>query len=116
MDNWIQYVYRDYLKPLIGLMKKQLLRENIFHADETPVHVLKEDGRMDNIIQSSRLFKAINYCLSHRNELMNYLRDGDCSISNNLTERSSVHSPSVEKTGYFPALRLMPRPVPQHTV
>ena len=88
MANWIQYAYRDYLKPLIGLMKKQLLRENIFHADETPVHVLKEDGRMDNIIQSSRLFKAINYCLSHRNELMNYLRDGDCSISNNLAERS----------------------------
>ena len=32
--------------------------------------------------------EAINYCLSHRNELMNYLRDGDCSISNNLAERS----------------------------
>lgn len=34
------------------------------------------------------LSKAINYCLSHRNELMNYLRDGNCSISNNLAERS----------------------------
>lgn len=35
------------------------------------------------------LSKAINYCLSHRNELMNYLRDGNCSISNNLAERSN---------------------------
>ena len=34
------------------------------------------------------LSKAINYCLSHRNELMNYLRDGNCSIFNNLAERS----------------------------
>lgn len=25
-------------------------------------------------------------------------------------------SPSVEKIGYFPALRLVPKPVPQHTV
>ena len=224
MANWIQYVYRDYLKPLIGLMKKQLLSENILHADETPVQVLKEKGRknksksymwlyatgqyakhhirvfeyqpsragacaskflegfhgylhtdayagysqVDDVIhcccmaharrkfvealpeniehpdetipgrvikemgrlfkieqdcqeisaeerqkqrekeakpillalfeylekeqghvpQSSKLSKAINYCLSHRNELMNYLRDGDCSISNNLAERS----------------------------
>ena len=39
MANWIQYAYRDYLKPLIGLMKKQLLKENILHADETPAHV-----------------------------------------------------------------------------
>jgi len=45
MANWIQYAYRDYLKPLIGLMKKQLLSENILHADETPVQVLKEKGR-----------------------------------------------------------------------
>ena len=45
MANWIQYAYRDYLKPLIGLMEKQLLRENILHADETPVQVLKEKGR-----------------------------------------------------------------------
>ena len=45
----------------------------------------KEQG---HVPQSSKLSKAINYCLSHRNELMNYLRDGDCSISNNLAERS----------------------------
>ena len=224
MANLIQYAYRDYLKPLIGLMKKQLLSENILHADETPVQVLKEKGRKNksksymwlystgqyakhhirvfeyqpsragacaskfldgfhgylhtdayagysqvddvihcccmaharrkfvealpeniehpeetipgriikemgrlfkiekdcrelsaeerqkqreekakpillalfeylekeqgNVPQSSKLSKAINYCLSHRNELMNYLRDGNCSISNNLAERS----------------------------
>lgn len=27
MSNWIQYAYRDYLRPLIGLMKKHLLQE-----------------------------------------------------------------------------------------
>ncbi len=37
MANRIQYAYRDYLKPLVGLMKKKLLEEDILHADETPV-------------------------------------------------------------------------------
>ena len=41
-----------------------------------------------HVPQASKIFKAINYCLSHRNELINYLRDGNCSISNNLAERS----------------------------
>ena len=45
----------------------------------------KEKG---HVPQASKLSKAINYCLSHRNELMNYLHDGNCSISNNLAERS----------------------------
>ena len=45
----------------------------------------KEKG---HVPQASKLSKAINYYLSHRNELMNYLRDGNCSISNNLAERS----------------------------
>ena len=45
----------------------------------------KEKG---HVPQASKLSKAINYCLSHHNELMNYLRDGNCSISNNLAERS----------------------------
>lgn len=45
MSNWILYAYRDYLKPLVELMHRELLRESIIHADETKVQVMKEKGR-----------------------------------------------------------------------
>ncbi|MCM1543640.1 MAG: transposase [Blautia sp.] len=34
----------------------------------------------------SRLEKAVNYSKNHQETLMNYLKDGRCSISNNLAE------------------------------
>lgn len=45
MANWIIYAYRLYLKPLLGLLKKKLLKNNVLHADETPVQVMKEKNR-----------------------------------------------------------------------
>ena len=65
MANWIQYAYRDYLKPLIGLMKKQLLRENILHADETPVQVLKEKGRRNKSKSYMWLYSTGQYAKHH---------------------------------------------------
>ena len=35
----------------------------------------------------SKLQKAVNYALNHRETLMNYLKDGRCEISNNSAER-----------------------------
>ncbi len=35
----------------------------------------------------SKLSKAVNYALNHRDTLMNYLMDGRCEISNNAAER-----------------------------
>ena len=35
----------------------------------------------------SKLYKAVNYALNHKETLMNYLRDGRCEISNNSAER-----------------------------
>ena len=40
------------------------------------------------VLPKSKLGKAIYYALNHREEFMNYLKDGDCSISNNLAENS----------------------------
>ena len=65
MANWIQYAYRDYLKPLIGLMKKQLLSENILHADETPVQVLKEKGRKNKSKSYMWLYATGQYAKHH---------------------------------------------------
>jgi len=40
------------------------------------------------ILPKSKLGGALNYALNHKRELMNYLEDGNCSISNNLAENS----------------------------
>jgi transposase len=37
----------------------------------------------------SKLEKAVNYALNHRESLMNYLLDGRCEISNNAAERKA---------------------------
>lgn len=40
------------------------------------------------VLPKSKLGRAINYALNHKEEFMNYLEDGNCSISNNLAENS----------------------------
>jgi transposase len=40
------------------------------------------------VLPKSKLGEALNYALNHKQELMNYLKDGSCSISNNLAENS----------------------------
>lgn len=45
MSNWILASYRDWLSPVVGLLKEKLLEQNYLHIDETPVQVLLEPGR-----------------------------------------------------------------------
>lgn len=45
MANWIIRCSEDYLYPIIDYMKKVLLKRDIVHCDETPVQVLKENGK-----------------------------------------------------------------------
>ena len=80
MANWIQYAYRDYLKPLIELMKKQLLQEKILHADETPVQVLKEKGRKNKSKSYMWLYATGQYA-NHHIRLFEYqpFRAGACA-------------------------------------
>ena len=40
------------------------------------------------ILPKSKLSDALNYAINHKEDLTNYLEDGDCSISNNLAENS----------------------------
>jgi transposase len=41
-----------------------------------------------SILPKSKLSEAMNYSINQKIELMNYLKDGNCSISNNLAENS----------------------------
>lgn len=40
------------------------------------------------LLPKSKSAEAVNYALNHKESLMNYLQDGNCSISNNLVENS----------------------------
>ena len=45
MANWIIRSSEDYLMPVVHRLREELLKRDIIHCDETPVQVLKEDGR-----------------------------------------------------------------------
>lgn len=44
-SNWLLGVSEAYLKPMRERMRHHLVQQNILHADETPLQVLKEPGR-----------------------------------------------------------------------
>lgn len=45
MANWIIRCSQDHFTPLFDYLHRQLLVRDIVHCDETPVQVLKEEGR-----------------------------------------------------------------------
>jgi len=45
MSNWLIRASNDWLEPLYQQMRQGLLKEEILHADETVVQVLREPGR-----------------------------------------------------------------------
>lgn len=45
MANWIIRSSQDHLMPVVEHLRKELLKRDIIHCDETPVQVLKEEGK-----------------------------------------------------------------------
>ena len=45
MANWVIRCSQDYLMPVVAHLQKKLLERDIVHCDETPVQVLKEEGK-----------------------------------------------------------------------
>jgi len=45
MANWLVYCAQNYLSAVYSSLVSSLLKENVLHADETPVQVLREPGR-----------------------------------------------------------------------
>ena len=45
MANWVIQCSQTWLKPLYKHMKQRLLEQNVIHADESVVQMLKEDGK-----------------------------------------------------------------------
>ncbi|SFE97174.1 Transposase [Paenibacillus algorifonticola] len=45
MANWMIYGAQKWLMPLVSMMKAYLLRQDVLHADETTLQVLREPGK-----------------------------------------------------------------------
>lgn len=45
MANWIIRSSQDHFEPVIKHLRKKLLKREVIHCDETPVQVLKEEGK-----------------------------------------------------------------------
>ena len=45
MANWVIRCSQDYLMPVVAHLQKKLLERDVIHCDETPVQVLKEEGK-----------------------------------------------------------------------
>jgi transposase len=45
MANWVIKCAEEWLSPIYSLMKEELLKKEVLHADETVVQVLKEPGK-----------------------------------------------------------------------
>ena len=45
MANWVIRCSQDYFMPVVEHLRKELLSRDIVHCDETPVQVLKEEGK-----------------------------------------------------------------------
>jgi len=60
MANWIIRCAQDYFYPVIQYMRKKLLERDIIHCDETPVQVLKEDGKKPQTKSYMWLYRSGN--------------------------------------------------------
>ncbi len=60
MAYWIIRCSQDYFYPIIRYLREQLLKRDIIHCDETPVQVLKEDGKKPQTKSYMWLYRSGN--------------------------------------------------------
>ena len=62
MSNWLLAVYRDWLSHVVGHLRKELLKQEYLHIDETHVQVLKESGRKNTSDSYMWVYCSIRDC------------------------------------------------------
>lgn len=60
MANWVIRCSDDYFKPIIHHLQQKLLERDVVHCDETPVQVLKEDGKKPQMKSYMWLYRTGN--------------------------------------------------------
>ena len=71
MSNWMIYCSETWLAPLYDELHKQLLKEEIIHADETELQVLREPGRKAQTKSYMWLYRS-GACAEHPILLFEY--------------------------------------------
>lgn len=60
MANWIIRCSQDYFYPVVQYMREQLLKRELIHCDETPIQVLKEEGKKPQTKSYMWLYRSGN--------------------------------------------------------
>ncbi|WP_455598245.1 IS66 family transposase [Cloacibacillus sp.] len=58
MANWLLRAGKEWLYPLYKEMRRKLLEEEILHADETEIQVLREPGRASRTQSCMWLYRS----------------------------------------------------------
>ena len=93
MANWIIRCAQEYLYPVVEHMRKLLLSREVIHCDETPVQVLKEEGKKPQTKSYMWLYRTGNDDLEPI-VLYDYQpsRNGDHAVTFLKDFKGSVHS------------------------
>lgn len=93
MVNWVIRSSEDHLKPVIDRLRKELLSRDIIHCGETPVQVLKEDGKKPQTQSYMWLYRSGN---NGKNPIVLYdyqpSRNGDHAVNYLKGFKGYVHS------------------------
>lgn len=60
MANWIIRSSEDHLIPVVNHLRKELMKRDVIHCDETPVQVLKEEGKQPQTKSYMWLYRSGN--------------------------------------------------------
>lgn len=73
------------------------------------------DYNKSKVLPKSKLGEALNYAVNHKQEWMNYLKNGNCSLSNNLAGNRIRPFTIGRKNCYSAEARKEQPPVPLFT-
>ena len=93
MANWVVRCSQDYFTPIIEHLRKELISRDIIHCDETPVQVLKEEGKKPQTKSYMWLYRTGNDN-KHPVILYDYQpsRNGDHAVTFLKDFKGYVHS------------------------
>lgn len=97
--NWVINVYERWLHLIHKRMKYYLLQEDVIHADETEVQVLKEDGRSAK--QKSRMWLFASGAFARPNYIFEYRTTRSGSVAREFLKGWSGYLTTDGYSPYF---------------
>lgn len=93
MGNWIIRCAEDYFAPVVERLRSELVKRDVLHCDETPLQVLKEEGKSPGAKSYMWLYRTGN---DGKPPVIIYdyqpSRSGDCAVEYLRDFKGFVHS------------------------